>query len=294
MTKYPLSIAPLYRGAVVAAFGAVACLGCAGQTRLAKTLDEKEQLVSRVADEMKRTDELKSELVESNRRAADAERQLARLLDPKNPAASKLAKGMRERSPRSDLDPRYANPVTTGESRPRTARGLSREVLVAAEKVPHLRFDERASALVFHGDLRFDSNDRPDEISKRRLDELAKFLQSPEGSQLRAEITGLDLTRADDQRSAGHARASSVAAYLWQRRVSKQRITVDSRSGSGLEDEDGRKLPATKDKVEVILVEHSAPSAQASVPRRPNRTGEDGNPTSSEADSDENWTPIDR
>jgi hypothetical protein len=235
--------------------------GCVGQNRLAKTLSEKEQLVSRVADEMKVNDELKAELVESNRRAADAERQLARLLDPRDPVGSKLAKSIKERRRTSDLEPRYATNLG-GDSSPRKKPTVTPELRTAIEKMPNLRVDDRSGSIVFRGDVRFDSSDRPDDISKRRLNELARFLQSPEGNNLQVEITGLDITRAEGQRNAGHARASAVAAHLWQNRVSRQRIVVDSRNGTPLEDGEGRPLPTTKEKVEIVLVPSDVFSAR--------------------------------
>jgi hypothetical protein len=263
--------------------------GCVGQDRLAKSLTEKEQLVSRVADEMKHNDELKAELVESNRRAADAERQLARLLDPRDPAGSKLAKSIKERRRNSDLEPRYATNLG-GESAPRKKPLLTAELRTAIEKIPNLRVDERSGAIVFRGDVRFDANDRPDDISKRRLNELARFLQSAEGNNLQVEITGLDVNRAEGQRNAGHARASAVAAHLWQNRVSRQRIVVDSRSGSPLEDGEGRPLPNTKEKVEIVLVPSDSFSARRGGG---DSSGETARSERSDEDSG-SWTAVER
>lgn len=262
--------------------------GCVGQDRLAKSLTEKEQLVSRVADEMKHNDELKAELVESNRRAADAERQLARLLDPRDPVGSKLAKSIKERRRNTDLEPRYATNLG-GESAPRKRPLLTPELRSAIEKMPNLRVDERSGAIVYRGDMRFDADDRPDDLSKRRLNELARFLQSSEGNNLQVEITGLDVNRAEGQRNAGHARASAVAAHLWQNRVSRQRIVVDSRSGSPLEDGEGRPLPTTKEKVEIVLVPGDSFS-----PRR--SSGSSGETARSERSDEEsgNWTAVER
>ena len=214
-----------------------ALCGCASRSQLAKLSAEKEQLVAAIGSEKKLNLELASKLQSSTDRAAEAERELA-LLHGGQPRSATLVN----------------TPVRSSSSGSASLEQWSRSQ-------PLLKYDARQRAARVNLDLQFDTSDYLTLDSRRSLDKIADSLSPTSTARYGVRITGIEAQAGDV-----HAlpRAEHVAKYLRDRGLKDNRLSVVTRGGTALVDEEGRKLGGAAKTVELEIVElPGAPNAVA-------------------------------
>ena len=203
-----------------------ALCGCASRSQLATLSAEKEQLVAAIGSEKKLNLELASKLQSSTDRAAEAEWELALL---------------------HGGQPRSATLVNT----PVRASSGSATLEQWSRSQPLLKYDARQRAARVDLDLLFDTSDYLTLDSRRSLDKIADSLSPTSAARYGVRITGIEAQAGDV-----HAlpRAEHVAKYLRDRGLKDNRLSVVTRGGSALIDEEGRKLGSAAKTVELEIV----------------------------------------
>jgi len=285
-------VSPLWSRALLVV--AVALGGCAGpNAQVARCQTEKQELLAVIEREKAGSKALQERALALESRLDQSEKQLAQLVRPgtrfgedePRTASSKTARPLDStdrkapptgpvREPKPDANPSPATgPRSTLRemklSAPSTDDDTEESILASlAERDPRLVYDPSSRTARLAIDVPFD--DGGAELTgqgRKRLDEVAAWLKSPETSNLRILVAGhssgmkkppagAEVPRYDNDRQLAASRAMAVADYLDRRGIKEDRLAV---IGSGAKSSTiGGSDPGA---VEIVLSEPQTPIA---------------------------------
>ena len=284
-------VSPLWSRALLVV--AVALGGCAGpNAQVARCQTEKQELLAVIEREKAGSKALQERALALESRLDQSEKQLAQLVRPgtrfgedeprtassktarplSSPAAPPPAGPVREPKPGAKSSPATGPRSTLREmklSAPSTDDDTEESILASlAERDPRLVYDPSSRTARLAIDVPFD--DGGAELTgqgRKRLDEVAAWLKSPETSNLRILVAGhssgmkkppagAEVPRYDNDRQLAASRAMAVADYLDRRGIKEDRLAV---IGSGAKSSTiGGSDPGA---VEIVLSEPQTPIA---------------------------------
>ena len=265
--------------------------GCAGpNAQVARCQTEKQELLAVIEQEKLRGKALEERALALESRLDQSEKQLAQLVRPGSrfaseeqtrTASSKTARPLDPpaRSNESPAhEPKHEPKVDAARgsrsalremklSAPATGPGDAGSLASLAQRDPRLAYDEASGTARFQIDVLFDgSGAELTSEGRRRLDEVASWLKSPQTSHLRVLVAGhsanmkkppagAEELRFDNDRQLAAARAMAVADYLDRRGIKEDRLAVigsGARTAAGVNGATG---------IEILLVEPQTPIA---------------------------------
>lgn len=286
-----MRFAILSAGGFLVAMLAGTLAGCSGpNAQVARCQSEKQELLAVIEQEKVRTRQFEERALALESRLDQSEKQLAQLVRPGSrfgddeprTASSKAARPLDKapavpatpvREPKSSATP---GPAAGSRSAVRemklTAPSVGddgRESVLAslAERDTRLEYDPSSGTARLQIDIPFASDGA--ELTgegRKRLDEVAAWLKSPQTSNLRILVAGhssgmkkppagAEVPRYDNDRQLASARAMAVADYLDRRGIKEDRLAV---IGSGAKSAGGGSAPGS---VEIVLSEPETPIA---------------------------------
>ena len=269
--------------------------GCSGpNAQVARCQSEKQELLAVIEQEKVRGKQFEERALALESRLDQSEKQLAQLVRPgarfgddePRTASSKAARPLDPAHPAPPLPAAPVREPKPGASSPPAAspRSAVREMKLSApavgpageggalaslaERDPRLVFDPSSGTARFKIDIPFDADGAGlTGEGRKRLDEVAAWLKSPQTSHLRILVAGhssgrrkppagAEVPRYDNDRQLGAARAMAVADYLDRRGIKEDRLAV---IGSGAKSSPS--AGSAPGAVEIVLSEPEMPMA---------------------------------
>lgn len=261
--------------------------GCGWNSQFSKIQSEKEQLVARVDQEIRRSEELSQKVKRLSKRASEAERQLA--MQYERYSGERLSEDRPTRT-RNDLPPEDGESLVSKDSV--TSSSLDQWSLQDfARRNTSVRLNRKTGKARVQADLRFTEGDRLKPDSKRSLSTIAKELASPDADGLRIWIFGYSETSHQD---TANARAKAVADVFRQQGVSHERVRVKTLRRPSPTDEDGTPFDPKDGVAIAIELEERPVGARVDVDTlaRPLPSDRDRNERADR--SDDGWTSSDK